>query len=85
MFAPDFFETTGTASNGDRLMGALDVTCSLIAVAEVGRSLRFLNICLALGCSSRLGPRWIRAGRTVERCGRWPRIDSSKHFGWPDS
>lgn len=44
MFAPDFFETTGTASNGDRLMGALAVTFSLIAVAEVGRILRFLNI-----------------------------------------
>lgn len=44
MFAPDFFGTTGSAAGSDRLIGALVVTFALIAVAEVGRAVRFLNI-----------------------------------------
>lgn len=44
MFSPDVFRTTGSASNSDRLIGALIVTFSLIAIAETGRSLRLLNV-----------------------------------------
>ena len=44
MFSPDVFRTTGSASDSDRLMGAIIVTFSLIAIAEVGRGLRLLNI-----------------------------------------
>ena len=44
MFAPDFFGTSGATSNNDRLIGALVVTFALIAIAEVARAVRFLNI-----------------------------------------
>jgi len=44
MFAPDFFGTMGRASDSDRLVGALVMTFALIATAEVGRAVRFLNI-----------------------------------------
>ncbi len=44
MFAPDFFGTSGRASDSDRLIGALVVTFALIATAEAGRAVRFLNI-----------------------------------------
>ncbi len=44
MFAPDYFGTSGGASYSDRLVGALIVTFALIAVAEVARAVRFLNI-----------------------------------------
>lgn len=44
MFSPDVFRTTGSASDSNRLMGSIIVTFSLIAIAEVGRSLRLLNI-----------------------------------------
>ena len=47
MFAPDYFGTTGRASDSDRLVGALVLTSALIATAEVGRALRFLNILFA--------------------------------------
>jgi uncharacterized membrane protein len=43
MFAPDFLGTAGRASDSDRLTGAFAVTFALIATAEVGRALRFLN------------------------------------------
>jgi uncharacterized membrane protein len=44
LFAPAVFGTTGRASDSDRLLGALVVTFTAIAVAEVGRPVRFLNI-----------------------------------------
>lgn len=44
MFAPDLLETTGRASDSDRLIGSLVVTFALIAIGEVGRALRYLNI-----------------------------------------
>lgn len=48
MFAPDVFGSTGNASDSDRLTGALIVTFALIAVAEVGRAVRLLNILFGL-------------------------------------
>ncbi len=47
MFAPDFFGTAGKASDSDRLVGALVLTFSLVATAEVGRAMRLINIIFA--------------------------------------
>ena len=44
LFAPTVLGTTGRASESDRLLGVLIVTFTAIAVAEVGRPARFLNI-----------------------------------------
>lgn len=43
MFAPWVFGAVGGASDSDRLLGALVVTFTAIAIAEVGRPVRFLN------------------------------------------
>lgn len=48
MFTRLVFDTTGAMANSDRLVGALIVTISISAFAEVGRSLRFLNVPLGL-------------------------------------
>lgn len=47
MVAPDYFGATGSASDSDRLVGALVLTFALIATAEVGRTLRFINMLFA--------------------------------------
>jgi len=44
MFAPAVFQTTGKAADSDHLVGALIVTFAVIATAEVGRAVRFINI-----------------------------------------
>jgi hypothetical protein len=44
MFAPAVFGTQGGAADSDHLVGALVVTFAVIAMAEVGRPLRFINI-----------------------------------------
>ncbi|SFO22551.1 Nucleoside-diphosphate-sugar epimerase [Nitrosospira briensis] len=44
MFSRILFDATGTAANGDHLIGALVVTFSIMALSEVGRPLRFANI-----------------------------------------
>ena len=44
LFAPAVFGTTGRASDSDRLVGALVITFTAVAVAEVGRPVRYLNI-----------------------------------------
>lgn len=44
MFVPDVFGTTGRASDSDRLIGSLAVTFAIIAMAEVARAARFLNV-----------------------------------------
>ena len=48
MSAPDVLGSAGTAAGSDRLTGALVVTFALIATAEVGRALRFLNALFAI-------------------------------------
>jgi nucleoside-diphosphate-sugar epimerase/uncharacterized membrane protein len=40
--------TEGTIANADHLIGSLVITVSIMALAEVGRTLRFLNIVLGL-------------------------------------
>jgi hypothetical protein len=44
MAAPAVFETRGVAANSDHLVGALAVTTAVIAMAEVVRAGRFLNV-----------------------------------------
>jgi uncharacterized membrane protein len=44
LFAPAVLGSSGRASDSDRLLGALVVTFTAVAVAEVGRPVRFLNI-----------------------------------------
>jgi uncharacterized membrane protein len=44
MFAPAVFGTSGRAADSDHLVGALIVTFAAIAIAEVGRAMRFINI-----------------------------------------
>ena len=44
MIAPSAFGSTGTAAHSDHLIGALIVTASVIALADVGRSIRFINV-----------------------------------------
>jgi uncharacterized membrane protein len=44
MFAPDYFGSAGTASDSDRLVGALVLTFALVATAEVARAVRFINV-----------------------------------------
>lgn len=49
MFAPAVFQTTGRAADSDHLVGALIVTFAAIAIAEVGRATRFINILFGPG------------------------------------
>ncbi|MDQ3256691.1 MAG: SPW repeat protein [Acidobacteriota bacterium] len=44
LFAPSVFGTLGSAANSDYLIGALIITFALIAIAEVSRAARFLNL-----------------------------------------
>ena len=48
MAAPDIFNSVGGAADSDHLLGALVVVVAVLAMAEVTRALRFLNILLAL-------------------------------------
>lgn len=66
MFAPDFFGTTGRASDSDRLAGALVVTFALVATAEVARSARYVNVLFGLWLL--IAP-WVLDGFTTG--GRW--------------
>ena len=44
MFAPSVFGSVGTAAHSDHLIGALITTFAVIALADVGRAIRFINI-----------------------------------------
>lgn len=48
MFYPGNFGITGSAANQFTTLGALVVTFSVIAMAEVGRAIRFINMAFAL-------------------------------------
>jgi len=49
MAAPGVFQTQGQVASSDQVLGALVVTSTLIALAEMARAVRFINIALALG------------------------------------
>jgi uncharacterized membrane protein len=44
MFTPSVLGSTGAAAHADHLFGALIVTAAVIALADVGRATRFINI-----------------------------------------
>jgi uncharacterized membrane protein len=48
MFSPTVFQTTGAAADLNHLLGALLVTVSVIAIGEVARAARYLNVLLGL-------------------------------------
>ncbi|MEP7344218.1 MAG: vitamin K epoxide reductase family protein [Gemmatimonadaceae bacterium] len=62
MFVPSVLGTTGAAAHADHLIGALIVTFSVMALADVGRALRFVN--LLFGALVIAAP-WLLAGGTT--------------------
>lgn len=62
MAAPAVLGSMGTAADNSRIMGALIVATAVIAMAEVGRPLRFLNVLFALWV---IGAPWILSGATT--------------------
>lgn len=44
MFAPDIFGSNSAAADSDHLVGALVITVAMISMAEVGRSVRYINL-----------------------------------------
>ena len=44
MAAPSVFDSTSDAADSDHLVGALVVTIAIVALADVARSLRFINV-----------------------------------------
>ncbi len=48
MFAPWMLNTTGRAADSDHLFGALIFTFAVIAMTEVGRAVRFINVIFGL-------------------------------------
>lgn len=62
MFAPAVFGTQGAAADSDHLAGALITTVAVIALAEVIRALRFLNV--LLGAWIIIAP-WLLSGATM--------------------
>jgi hypothetical protein len=62
MAAPAVLGSTGAAADNSRVVGALIVTTAVIAMAEVGRALRFLNVLFALWIAA--AP-WILSGATT--------------------
>jgi hypothetical protein len=62
MFTRLTFGTEGAMADSDHLTGSLIITVSVIALAEVARPLRFLNI--ALGAWLVIAP-WLLSGETM--------------------
>ncbi len=62
MFTRVFFDTVPPMANSDHLVGALIVTFAVMAMAEVGRVLRFVNV--AFGAWLVLAP-WVLAGAST--------------------
>ena len=66
MFAPSIVGSVGAVAHSDHLVGALIVTVAVIALADVGRAARFVN--LAFGAWVVMAP-WLLAGATANS--RW--------------
>ena len=62
MFTPAVLGSAGKAAHTDHLFGALIVTMTVIALADVGRATRFLNLLLAAGVI--VAP-WLFGGATT--------------------
>ncbi|MFZ1700935.1 MAG: vitamin K epoxide reductase family protein [Pyrinomonadaceae bacterium] len=63
MFAPFAFGSAGMAAHSDHLIGALIVTAAVIALADVGRSTRFINV--LFGAWIIVAP-WVLGGATSD-------------------
>ena len=66
MFAPAALGITGTAAHSDHLVGALIVTAAVIALADVGRAARFINILFGAWV---IAAPWVLVGATS--ASRW--------------
>ncbi len=66
MIAPSAWGSTGMAAHSDHVIGALIVTVVMIALADVGRAARFVNV--LLGGLVILAP-WVLSGAAVSA--RW--------------
>jgi len=66
LVAPAVLQIQGAAANSSYIAGALITTFAVLAMAEVTRAARFLNLLVALWV---LASPWILAGATAE--GRW--------------
>jgi uncharacterized membrane protein len=61
MFAPSIFGSQGAAAHSDHLLGALSVTVAVVAIGEVARAARFVNILFGLWIA--VAP-WLLSGFT---------------------
>jgi SPW repeat-containing protein len=59
MFSPAVFGTSGRAADSDHLVGALVVTVAFVAMAEVTRALRFVNVLAGIWVA---GSPWLVGG-----------------------
>ncbi|ODT04561.1 MAG: dTDP-glucose 4,6-dehydratase [Gemmatimonadetes bacterium SCN 70-22] len=66
MFAPATLGSTGAAAHSDHLVGALIVTVAAIALADVGRVARFINVLFGAWV---IAAPWLLAGATP--AARW--------------
>jgi uncharacterized membrane protein len=66
MFAPAALQTNGAAANSDHVTGALVVTVAVIAIGEIARAARFLNLVFAVWLLA--GP-WLLSGGTAAAMG----------------
>jgi uncharacterized membrane protein len=62
MFAPSTLGSTGKAAHSDHLIGALVLTVAVIALAEVGRAARFVNVLFGAWI---IAAPWLLAGATA--------------------
>jgi uncharacterized membrane protein len=62
MFAPDVMGTTGAAAHADHVIGALIITFAVMALADVGRALRFANVLFA---ALVIAAPWVLMGATT--------------------
>jgi hypothetical protein len=65
MFAPSVFGTHGLAAHNDHLIGPLVATFAVIALGEIGRAVRWLNV--LLGAWLIIAPWILSAGVTASR------------------
>jgi uncharacterized membrane protein len=62
MFAPFALGSTGTAAHSDHLVGAMIATVAIIALAEVGRAMRFVNVLFGAWI---IASPWLLGGATI--------------------
>jgi hypothetical protein len=90
MFVPSLFGSSGTAADSDHLVGALVVTFAIIALAEVMRPIRFINVLFGawivaspwLLTGTTMGATWsaVATGMLLMFLSLW-RGDTREHYG----